>query len=803
MAYIKKLFDDNFLFYASYVIKDRAIPDLDDGLKPVQRRILHTLFEADDGKFHKVANIVGSCMKYHPHGDASIYSALVVLANKELFIDRQGNFGNLFTGDEASAARYIECRATALAKEIFYNPKITEYVDSYDGRNKEPVVFPAKIPVALVLGADGIAVGMSTKILPHNPVEVLQAEIDCLRGKPFRLYPDFPTGGFADVGEYQDGSGRIRVRARLDTSDPKRIVIRELPFGSTTESLIASVEAAAKSGRLRIASISDFTTETVEIEIKLARGVYSQETVDALYAFTECEQTISCNLLLIKDGHPTLMTVSEVIRYHAKRLTGILKAELELEARELADEIHARTLERIFIEERVYKSIESKRTQEAVQKAVIDGLAPFASEIGRAVTTEDVERLLKIPIRRISLYDIERAKAEMARLQERQKEVRHHLAHLTDYAVGFLSGIIKKLEPEWKRKTELAGFRKVDVKEAARRDVALRYDGQTGYLGTSVSTGDALFDVSPYDKILTIRRNGIYTVSSVPERAFVDQGMLYCGIAEKELLADVVFTLVYRDAKTGYPHIKRCRIDAWILNRDYQLVPEGDQILCFTTQSQGSILVKYAPKPKTRVLQEKFKIEDHGVKGLKARGVRLSSREALSAECPGAGKPRELWEEPLEAGDGPSTPPPRAPGSRSSRAAPEPIRKTAAKPKAAKPAAEKPAAAKTGAKTAGAPKTAAKKPAPKKGSAPKSAPNKPSTPKPAAKRTPAKAGTVGTESAASKAAPKPASPKPSVPKEPAKGPKNGKPAPKPVGGGLLKRLESLHKDSADTGKKKR
>ncbi len=789
MAYVKKLFDDNFLFYASYVIKDRAIPDLDDGLKPVQRRILHTLFEADDGKFHKVANIVGSCMKYHPHGDASIYSALVVLANKELFIDRQGNFGNLYTGDEASAARYIECRATPLAKEIFHNPKITEYVDSYDGRNREPVVFPAKIPVALVLGADGIAVGMSTKILPHNPVEVLQAEIDCLRGRPFRLYPDFPTGGLADVSEYEDGAGRVRVRARLDTSDPKRIVIRELPFGSTTESLIASVEAAAKSGRLKIASISDFTTETVEIEIKLARGVYSQETVDALYAFTECEQAVSCNLLLIKDGHPTLMTVTEVIRHHARRLVGILKAELELEARELADEIHARTLERIFIEERVYKAIERMRTQEAVRKAVIDGLAPFAKEIRREVTEEDVERLLKIPIRRISLYDIERAKAEMARLLERLKEVKYHLAHLTDYAVGFLTGVMKRLEPEWKRKTEVAGFRKVDVKEAARRDVALRYDGQTGYLGTSVSTGDSLFDVSPYDKVLAVRRNGIYTVFPVPERAFVDQGLLYCGLAEKELLADVVFTLVYRDAGTGHPHIKRCQIDAWILNKDYQLVPEGDQILCFTTLPQGTLTVKYAPKPKTRVLQEKFKIEDFGVKGLKARGVRLAHREALAAECPGSGKPRELWEEPLEPGDGPSTPSPQAPAPRSSRATPEPARKTAAKPTAAK--------------------SAAKKPAPKKGTAAKPAPKKSSMPKPAAKKAPAKAGTAGTASAVSKAAPKPAAPrkpaapKPSASKESVKSTKNGKPAPKPTGGGLLKRLESLHKDSADTGKKKR
>lgn len=740
MAYVKKLFDDNFLFYASYVIKDRAIPDLEDGLKPVQRRILHTLFEADDGKYHKVANIVGSCMKYHPHGDASIYSALVVLANKELFIDRQGNFGNLFTGDEASAARYIECRATPLAKEIFHNPKITEYVDSYDGRNREPVVFPAKIPAALILGADGIAVGMSTKILPHNPVEVLKAEIDCLRGGNFRLYPDFPTGGIADVAEYEDGAGRVRVRARMDTSDPKRIVIRELPFGSTTESLIASVEAAAKSGRLKIASISDFTTESVEIEIKLARGVYAQETVDALYAFTECEQTVSCNLLLIKDSHPTLMTVTEVIRHHAKRLTGILKAELELEARELADEIHARTLERIFIEERVYKAIETKRTQEAVAKAVIDGLKPFAPEIRRDVTTEDVERLLKIPIRRISLYDIERARAEMARLLDRLKDVRQHLAHLTDYAVGFLSGVMKKLEPEWKRKTELAGFRRVDVKEAARRDVPLRYDAQTGYLGTSVSTGDALFDVSPYDKVLALRRNGIYTVFPVPERVFVDQGMLYCGIAEKELLADVVLTLVYRDAKTSHPHIKRCRIEAWILNKDYQLIPEGDQVLCFTTVPKGVVSVKYAPKPKTRVLQEKFKIEDHGVKGLKARGVRLASREALTAECPGSGRPRELWEEPLETEDAPSSPPRAAP-------APKPVQKPAAKPAAVK---------------------------------------KLATPKKPAARAAAVKGSRGVK-----------------PESAGKAPVSSKaPASKSTGGGLLKRAESIHKGAAKKGKKR-
>ncbi|MFW6260981.1 MAG: DNA topoisomerase IV subunit A, partial [Spirochaetota bacterium] len=373
MAYVNTLFNRNFLEYASYVIKDRAIPHLDDGMKPVQRRIMHSLLEIDDGKFHKVANVVGHCMQYHPHGDASIGSALVVLANKDLFIDKQGNFGNVLTGDEASAPRYIECRATPLAKRMLYKPEITEYEPSYDGRRKEPVVFPAKFPVVLVMGAEGIAVGMSTKILPHNFVEVCEAVQNALRGEPFELYPDFPGGGYVDVSNYEDGQGKVLVRAKLDTSDEKRIVVRELPFGSTTESLIASVEAAARKNKVKIQSISDFTGESVEIEIKLARGVYTQEVVDSLYAFTECENSISVNLLVIKDGKPTPMTITEVIQYHAKRLVAILTQELELEHGQLLDRLHARTLERIFVEERLYKRIEEEKTAQAVENTVIEG----------------------------------------------------------------------------------------------------------------------------------------------------------------------------------------------------------------------------------------------------------------------------------------------------------------------------------------------------------------------------------------------------------------------------------------------
>jgi topoisomerase-4 subunit A len=633
VAYIKHLFDRNFLEYASYVIKDRAIPDLEDGLKPVQRRILHTLFEKDDGKFHKVANVVGECMKYHPHGDASIYSALVVIANKDLFIDRQGNFGNIYTGDEASASRYIECKATSLAKDIFYNPKLTDMEDSYDSRNKEPVLFPAKIPVVLVMGAEGIAVGMSTKILPHNAVEVLEAEIACLSGKKFELYPDFPTGGFVDVSDYRDGNGKVLVRAKLDTSDPKRILITELPFGSTTESLINSVEAAARAGRLKIQGISDFTTDKVEIEVKLARGVYAQETVDALFAFTECEQSISVNLLVIKDDLPEVMTVTDVVKHHAKQLVKILTRELELEKKELGEKLHLRTLERIFIEERIYKDIEKMKTAKGVEDAIIAGFRPFMKEIGvRGVTHEDVEHLLRIPIRRISLYDINRAREEMQQIHARIKEINGHLKNITSYSIGFLEGIITKIRANeevgrGERKTRVGAFDKIDVKEVVKRDVELKYDRKTGYLGTNVS-GQKVAEVSPFDRILAIRKNGMYSVTDLPEKAFVGGDAWWIGVADKEALSKTIFTIIYKEKESGFPCIKRCVIEGWIMNKDYFLVSDGAVILHVDTRSKFIFTVKYVPRPRIKVLSEDFKAQSYNVRGLKAGGVRLANKEA-------------------------------------------------------------------------------------------------------------------------------------------------------------------------------
>jgi topoisomerase-4 subunit A len=631
MAYVQKLYNEYFLEYASYVIKDRAIPHIDDGLKPVQRRILHALKEADDGKFHKVANIVGSCMKYHPHGDQSIFSALVVLANKDLFIEKQGNFGNIYTGDEASAARYIECRLTPMGDEVLFNPAITEYVDSYDGRNREPVTLPAKIPIVLAMGAEGIAVGMATRILPHNLIELMKAQIAVLRKKKFQIYPDFPTGGLVDVSEYDDGNGKVLVRARLDTKDPKRIVVRELPFGTTTESLINSIEDAARKNKIKVSTISDYTAEKVEIEIKLARGVHTKDTVDSLFAFTDCEQTLGVNLLVIgNDNKPIPMSVTAVVKHSAKRLVEVLTAELKLEQSQLRDKLHARTLEQIFIEHRIYKKIETKKTADAVMLAVFDGLLPYRKQIGRDVTTDDVERLLRIPIRRISRYDINRAKEEMREINARLKQIGKHLKKITDYAVDYLQKLIKKYEKQYPRRTKISSLEQVDAREAAQRNLKLRYDRDTGYLGHEVS-GNVICDVSPYDRILVIRKTGTYSVISIPDKTFVDKGMLHCAIFEKETAGNNIYTVVYRHGKNGCAYIKRCKIEQFILNRGYSLVPEGCVPLAFTLEQKGYAVVNYKPKPRVRVLQESFDIADYLVKGPKAQGVRLANREARSA----------------------------------------------------------------------------------------------------------------------------------------------------------------------------
>lgn len=641
MGKLKPILDNNFLEYASYVIKDRAIPHIDDGLKPVQRRILHTLFEMHDGNFHKVANVVGAAMRYHPHGDGSITPALVVIANKNLFIERQGNFGNMLTGDIAAAGRYIECRLTKLAHQALYFPDITDYTDSYDGRNQEPVTFPAKLPILLAHGAEGIAVGMSTKILPHNLIELLQAQVNILRDEPFEIFPDFQTGGIMDVSDYQDGNGKILVRAKLDVSDPKRIIVREIPFGTTTESLIASIENATRKNKFKIAQINDYTTDKCEIEIKLPRGSQASDILDALYAFTDCQVSISPNLLVIKDDKPVVMTVTEVLKYNVDRLVDILIAELNIEKGQLNDKLHALTLEQIFIEERIYKCIEEMKTSSAVKQAVYDGLEPFAPKIKRQVTDEDIERLLKIPIRRISLYDINKARKNMRDIRARLREIKGHLDKIVDYTIGFLDGIITEYKDDYPRMTSIADLEKVDVREAAKRDQKLRYDKDTGYLGTNVSTGNLIREVSPYDRVLVIKKDGTYSLIDVPEKLFIGKGMLYCDFVEPGR----IFNVIYKQKKTNYGFVKRCKLEKFILNKVYELVPDDCTLSKLSTDENLAIVANYKPKPRIRKLKEAFVVEKYPVRGNRAKGLRLSTKELSSAKFVKAEKAQELLEE--------------------------------------------------------------------------------------------------------------------------------------------------------------
>ena len=537
----------------------------------------------------------------------------------------------MYTGDGPAAPRYIECRLRPVTRDILYNPKITQYVPSYDGRAKEPVCFRAKLPLVLIMGAEGIAVGMSTQILSHNVHEVIEAEKKCLRGEPFQLFPDFQTGGLIDCSEYKDGLGKIVTRARMDTSDEKRIVITELPYGCTTESLMDSIEKAARTGKVKIASINDFTSATVNVEIKLPRGVYVKDVVDSLYAFTDCEKTVYCNLLVIKDNMPVQMTVTEVIEYHSKQLLGILKEELEVERAELMEKLHLRTLERIFIEERIYKSIEQMKTEEAVNKAVKDGFVPFRAEILRDITNDDIDHLLKIPIRRISLYDMNKNRKEVQAINARLKEISHLLKHLVDYAITCLDGIEAKLNPATiKRRTELTNIRTVDVKTVVKRDTSLKYDEKNGYLGTAVSGGTELLKITPFDRILYVRKSGIYTVTEAPSKVFVGPEMRWCGFADKESLSKVLFTILYRDPQTQYVYIKRCKINAYIMNRDYFFAPDGMEVLHIDTRKNFSFALNYVPKPRVKILKESFKAQDYMEKGLKALGTRIVSKEVQS-----------------------------------------------------------------------------------------------------------------------------------------------------------------------------
>ncbi len=626
---LHRLFDKNFLEYTSYVIRERAIPSIEDGLKPVQRRILQTLFNMEDGRFHKVANLVGETMKLHPHGDQSIFAALVNLANKSFLIEKQGNFGNIYTGDRASAARYIECRLSPLAKEILFNKDLTEFVESYDGRMLEPVTLPAKIPLLLLMGAEGIAVGMATKILPHNFCELLDAQKKILRGEEFILYPDFPQRGLVDVTNYDDGNGKIRCRAKIEELNEKTIVIKEIPYTTTTQSLTDSIEKAAKAGKIKIVSINDYTAENVEIEIKLARGVYAKETIKALYAFTDCEVPITPNLTLINGNTPETSTVSEVLRSNTKKLTADLKRELEIDLARNEAKLHAKLLEQIFIEERLYKNIEEETSYKAVLQSVENSLVAYKEQLIRPVTKDDIEKLLEIKIKRISRYDINKQHKEISEIRTKMKDIRKSLKDMVGFTISFIDKLLEKYGDSYPRLTEITSFSEVSFRKVALSNLHVLYNRKSGFMGTQIKEDenpkeDMEVTCSEYDRLLLIFTNGLYKVIPVTEKLYVGHDLEWFGIVKK----NCIFNMIYRDGAENFAYVKRFKTPSFILEKEYRLFAEHkrSKILLLTFGENNFAKINLMPSTRARINSLEISFDDYLIKNVSAKGKRVSNR---------------------------------------------------------------------------------------------------------------------------------------------------------------------------------
>ncbi len=653
-SYLRSMMDTNFIEYASYVIKERAIPDVDDGLKPVQRRILWSMHRMDDGKFHKVANIIGHTMQFHPHGDASIGDALVVLANKEYYVDKQGNFGNIFTGDSASAPRYIEARLSNMAREVLFNRDITEFIPSYDGRNEEPVRLPAKIPSLLMLGSDGIAVGMSTHILPHNFKELLEAQIAILKGEDFEIYPDFPQGGTMDVSKYEDGNGKVVVRAKIDL-DGRRLLIHEIPANTTTESLIADIERAANRSKIKIVSINDYTAEGVEIEIVPQRGYDPEKAIQALYAYTACQSSISVDMMVICENKPVQMSVSQVLRRNTDRLVDLLRAELEIEIGKMLDKLMGRTLAQIFVEEGVYKRIEKCKTYELILKEVRAGLEKFRSEwqpildmlkesIARRgvpdaeaelkakasqiekgeLPDSEIERLLEIPIRRISLFDIQKNKEEMELLRQSLDEANKNLKRIKAYAIRYLKGLLDKYGDQFPRRTTImrGGFTKIDKSEVALNNIKVYWDRKGCYIGTSVKS-DEYVVCNEFDHLLCVERKGEYKVIGIPDKVFIDR--LY---EFRKYDKTTEFGVVYSESATGKCYYKRCSIASFIKDKEYRICPEGCRLELITPRPRALYECQIDTPIKARKIQI-IDLSEAPLRSPKASGLKFSDRKLL------------------------------------------------------------------------------------------------------------------------------------------------------------------------------
>ena len=617
-----------FLDYASYVILERAVPHIEDGLKPVQRRILHAMKCVDDGRYNKVANIVGQTMQYHPHGDASIKDALVQLGQKDLLVDCQGNWGNILTGDDAAAGRYIEARLSKFALEVVYNKKTTEWMRSYDGRNEEPVTLPVKFPLLLAQGADGIAVGLASKILPHNFNELISACIAHLRGEEFQLYPDFPTGGMIDVSRYNDGlrGGAVKVRAKISKIDKRTLAITEIPYSTTTESLKDSIIKANDKGKIKIRKVDDNTAEKVEIVIQVAPDESSDKTIDALYAFTDCEVSISPNSCVICDEKPVFMGVSEILRRSAEHTKALLGSELEIKLGELNDAWHAASLERIFIENKLYQLIEGCKSREEAYKAVDGGLEPFKKQLKREVTIEDVQRLTELKFIRISRYDSDKADNEIKQIEKDIKETKGYLAHLTDYAVAYYERIREKYGKGRERRTEIREFDSIEATKVAVSNAKLYVDRAEGFFGIGKSMKDAEFvcDCSDIDDVIVILKDGRYVITKVSDKAFFDKGIYYIGIFKRND-ERTIYNILYRDGKNGPILMKRCAIKGITRDKEYNLTkgtPKSD-LLYLTVNPNGEaevLKIYFKPRPRLKKLIVDLDFSTLAIKGRQSQG---------------------------------------------------------------------------------------------------------------------------------------------------------------------------------------
>ena len=628
--HLNEMYQGWFLDYASYVILERAVPEVDDGLKPVQRRILHAMKELDDGRFNKVANIIGHTMKYHPHGDASIGEALVQLGQKDLLIDCQGNWGNIHTGDSAAAPRYIEARLSKFALEVLFNPKTTSWKSSYDGRNREPVALPAKFPLLLAQGVEGIAVGLASKILPHNFNELIDASIKILQGKEFEIYPDFPTGGMADVMKYNDGlrGGKVRLRAKIIQEDKKTLKITEIPFGTTTGSIIDSILSANDKGKIKIRKIDDNTAENVEVLIHLAPGVSPDTTMDALYAFTECEVSISPNSCIIEQGKPRFLGVSEILRRNTSQTIDLLSLELKIKLGELNEQLHFSSLEKIFIEKEVYEGIKKCRTDEDITTAIIKGLKPFANLIIREVTGEDIKRLRKIPIERISKFNSNMADELISGIHLEMEEVQNHLDHLIDFAIEYYRQIRKKYGKNRDRLTELRNFEVIEASKVAAANQKLYVNRIEGFAGTGLRKDEYICECSDIDDIIVFREDGTFLVTRVAEKVFVGQNIYFINVFQKND-SRTVYNLIYRDGKNGRIMVKRFSVLGITRDKEYFATKgtPGSKILYFTANPNGEaevVKVELKPKPRLKKTSFDFDFASLAIKGRNSMGNTLT-----------------------------------------------------------------------------------------------------------------------------------------------------------------------------------